>query len=58
MDNRFLPHHPQILGRTPQQRGISRRRFTQMAALLVGAAPVALRVPGPFAQSGDLVFVN
>ncbi len=58
MDKRFPPPPPQIAGRTPQERGISRRRFTQMAALLVGAAPVALRVPGAFAQSGDLVFVN
>lgn len=58
MDNRLPPHHPQSLGPTAPTRGISRRRFTQMAALLVGAAPLALRVPGAFAQSGDLVFVN
>lgn len=38
--------------------GMSRRRFTRMAALMLAAAPLALRAPGAFAQSGELVLVN
>jgi putative spermidine/putrescine transport system substrate-binding protein len=37
---------------------ISRRQFSKYATLLIGAAPFALRAPGAFAQSGELVFVN
>lgn len=37
---------------------ISRRRFAQLAAMLLGAAPLALRATDAAASSGELVFVN
>jgi putative spermidine/putrescine transport system substrate-binding protein len=38
--------------------GISRRRFTQMAALLLSASPIALGATRGWAAEGELVFVN
>lgn len=40
------------------QIGISRRRFTQMAALLLSASPMALNASRALAAEGELVFVN
>ena len=37
---------------------ISRRRFTQMAALLLSASPLALGATRGWAAEGELVFVN
>jgi putative spermidine/putrescine transport system substrate-binding protein len=38
--------------------GMSRRRFTQMAALLLSASPIALGATRGWAAEGELVFVN
>ncbi|URK85889.1 ABC transporter substrate-binding protein (plasmid) [Rhizobium sp. RCAM05350] len=40
------------------QIAISRRRFTQMAALLLSASPIALGATRGWAAEGELVFVN
>jgi putative spermidine/putrescine transport system substrate-binding protein len=40
------------------QLGMSRRRFTQMAALLLSASPMALNASRALAAGGELVFVN
>ena len=37
---------------------ISRRRFTQMAAMLLAGAPALLRSTGSYAQAKELVLVN
>eukprot|EP01035_Chromulina_nebulosa_P039898 gene39898-53952_t len=37
---------------------ISRRRFTQIAAMLIGGAPLALKSKGAWAAANELVFVN
>src|SRR4051794_31170847 len=37
---------------------ISRRRFTQLAAMLLVGAPVALKAKGAWAAANELVFVN
>jgi putative spermidine/putrescine transport system substrate-binding protein len=58
MNQHFQDDCLEILSAKLKDGEISRRRFTQLAALLVGAAPIALRIPGAFADTGQLVFVN
>jgi len=48
----------EILALKARRGAISRRRFTELAAMFLGASPLALRAGPALAQSGELVFVN
>lgn len=58
MNGHFQEDCLQILAERARRGEISRRRFTQLAIGLMGAAAVAARGTPVLAQSGELVFVN
>ena len=58
MNAHFEADQIEILADKARNGHISRRRFTQMAAMLMGTAAVSLRGMPVLAASGELVFVN
>ena len=58
MNDAFQKDCLAVLASRVERGEISRRRFTQLAALVLGGAPLALRSGGARADSGQLVFVN
>jgi putative spermidine/putrescine transport system substrate-binding protein len=48
----------EILSKKVESGHLSRRRFTQIAAMLIGGAPLALKAKGAWAAANELVFVN
>jgi putative spermidine/putrescine transport system substrate-binding protein len=58
MDNAFQKDCLEILASKVEKGDISRRRFTQMAAMLLAGAPALLRSTGSYAQAKELVLVN
>ncbi|KXF77020.1 polyamine ABC transporter substrate-binding protein [Paramesorhizobium deserti] len=58
MDHAFQKDCLEILADKTARGEISRRRFTQMAALILAGAPALLRSTGVSAQAKDLVLVN
>lgn len=58
MNGPFIKDCLDILSTKMERGQITRRQFTQMAAMLAAGAPLALRSTGASAQSGELVFVN
>jgi putative spermidine/putrescine transport system substrate-binding protein len=58
MNAHFEADQIEILADKARNGDISRRRFTQLAAMLMGTAAVSLRGMPVLAASGELVFVN
>jgi len=58
MNTPFETDQIEILAGKARKGDISRRRFTQLAVMLMGSAAVGLRGTPVLAQSGELVFVN
>ncbi len=58
MNTHFEDDQIEMLADKARGGEISRRRFTQLAAMLMGSAAVALRGTPVLAESGELVFVN
>jgi putative spermidine/putrescine transport system substrate-binding protein len=58
MNNVFQKDCLEILASKVEKGEISRRRFTQMAAMLLAGAPALLRATGSYAQAKELVLVN
>ncbi|PZO80273.1 MAG: polyamine ABC transporter substrate-binding protein [Mesorhizobium amorphae] len=58
MTNETKRHAMARLSERARTGEISRRQFTQLAAILMGAAPFALKSGGAFAQDKALVLVN
>jgi putative spermidine/putrescine transport system substrate-binding protein len=58
MDNAFQKDCLEILASKVEKGEISRRRFTQMAAMLLAGAPALLRSTRSYAQAKELVLVN
>ena len=58
MDNAFQKDCLEILASKVENGEISRRRFTQMAAMLLAGAPALLRSTKSSAQAKELVLVN
>jgi putative spermidine/putrescine transport system substrate-binding protein len=58
MNREFEKDCIEILATKVRRGEISRRRFTELAALFLGTAPLALRANPALAQDKDLVFVN
>ena len=58
MDNKFIADQIEILADKARNGSISRRRFTQLAAMLMGTTAVGVRGMPALADSGQLVFVN
>ncbi len=58
MNTHFEADQIEILADKARGGQISRRRFTQLAVMLMGTAAVGLRGTPVLAASGELVFVN
>jgi putative spermidine/putrescine transport system substrate-binding protein len=58
MNEAFQKDCLEILASKVERGEISRRRFTQLAAMILAGAPFALRAGPASADSGQLVFVN
>ena len=58
MNSHFQEDCIQILAERARRGEISRRRFTQLAVAMMGAAAVAARGTPVLADTGELVFVN
>ncbi|MBR7539933.1 hypothetical protein KC221_27500, partial [Mycobacterium tuberculosis] len=58
MDHAFQKDCLEILAEKVERGEISRRRFTQMAAMLLAGAPALMRSNRALAQAKDLVLVN
>ena len=58
MNSHFEADQIEILAAKARAGDISRRRFTQLAVMLMGTAAVGLRGTPVLAASGELVFVN
>ncbi|MDQ0471657.1 ABC transporter substrate-binding protein [Labrys wisconsinensis] len=58
MDHAFQKDCLEILFDKVARGELTRRRFTQLAAMILGGAPVLLRAGGASAQAKELVFVN
>ena len=58
MSMEFEKETLEILSKRVESGALSRRRFTQIAAMLIGGAPLALKAKGAFAAANELVFVN
>lgn len=58
MTRGFKQEQIDLLTQRLERGEISRRRFTQLAGLVLAGAPVLLRSGGAFAQSKELVLVN
>jgi putative spermidine/putrescine transport system substrate-binding protein len=58
MSMEFEKETLEILSKRVESGQLTRRRFTQIAAFLVGGAPLALQAKGAWAAANELVFVN
>lgn len=58
MSMEFEKETLQILSGKVERGELSRRRFTQIAAMLIAGAPLALKAKGAWAAANELVFVN
>ena len=58
MNSAFQQDCLEILSEKASKGEITRRRFTQMAALLLGVSPLALKAGQAHAAANELVFVN
>ena len=58
MSMEFEKETLEILSKKVDNGQLSRRRFTQIAAMLIGGAPLALKAKGAWAAANELVFVN
>lgn len=58
MSMEFEKETLEILSKRVDGGQLTRRRFTQIAAFLVGGAPLALKAKGAWAAANELVFVN
>lgn len=58
MNEAFQKDCLEILSAKVEKGELSRRRFTQLAAMILAGAPFALRAGSAHADSGQLVFVN
>jgi putative spermidine/putrescine transport system substrate-binding protein len=58
MSMEFEKETLEILSKRVESGALSRRRFTQIAAMLIGGAPLALKAKGAWAAANELVFVN
>jgi putative spermidine/putrescine transport system substrate-binding protein len=58
MSMEFEKETLEILSKRVDEGKLTRRRFTQIAAMLIGGAPLALKAKGAWAAANELVFVN
>jgi putative spermidine/putrescine transport system substrate-binding protein len=58
MSMEFEKETLEILSKRVDSGQLTRRRFTQIAAMLIGGAPLALKAKGAWAAANELVFVN
>lgn len=58
MSMEFEKETLEILSKRVESGQLTRRRFTQIAAMLIGGAPLALKAKGAWAAANELVFVN
>lgn len=58
MSMEFEKETLEILSKRVETGQLSRRRFTQIAAMLIAGAPLALKAKGAWAAANELVFVN
>ena len=58
MSMEFEKEALEILSKRVDEGKLSRRRFTQIAAMLIAGAPLALKAKGALAAANELVFVN